>query len=82
MAETENTTSNVGEQTNGPLKATVDRPDVGDLELTIHAAHGLFKMMNLIDSDNVKADEQELRNVRHELAIAGERMTLAILDRL
>jgi len=48
----------------------------------MHAVHGLFKMLNWIDSEQIAVDEVELRNVRHDLVVAGQLMTRDILNRL
>jgi hypothetical protein len=40
-----------------------------DVQESVHVAHGLFAMMNLIDGGQVNAPEQHLSNIRHELAL-------------
>ena len=67
----------------GQLDAKPDKtPDRGDLELALHAAHGLFKTLNWINSEQIAVDEVELRNVRHDLVVAGQLMTKDILNRV
>jgi hypothetical protein len=57
-------------------------PDRGDLEMAVHAANGLFRVINLIDSGQLNTDDRELKNIRHDLAVAGQMMTQDILNRL
>jgi hypothetical protein len=62
-----------------------DKPDAGDLELAVHVANGLFVMIEWIDDGSIDfsgVDKHQVRNVRHELAIAGRMLTRDIINRL
>jgi hypothetical protein len=55
----------------------VERPDRGDLELTVHALHGIFWALDMLVNQRVAdkvACEVHRRNGIANLIVAGERL--------
>jgi hypothetical protein len=62
----------------------VERPDRGDLELTIHALHGIMWALDMLVNQRVAdkvAHERDRRNGIANLIVAGERLCEDMAER-
>jgi hypothetical protein len=62
----------------------VERPDRGDLELTVHALHGIFWALDMLVNQRVAdkvALEIDRRNGIANLIVAGERLCEDMTER-
>ena len=64
--------------------ASVKRPERGDLEMTIHALHGIFWALNMLvvhrAADNI-AHQNDLRNGIDALILAGNQLASETAER-
>lgn len=60
----------------------VDAPDLGELQMTLHVANGLFTVLDWITTGLVDNDTtaEERTSVVHELVIAGRKITDQIVS--
>ena len=65
-------------------RATVERPSKGDLEMTVHALHGIFWALNMIvghkAADGI-APERQLAEGVDGLILAGRMLTEEVIER-
>ena len=65
-------------------RASVKRPDLGDLQMTVHALHGIFWAMNMIvghkAADGI-APERQLAEGVDGLILAGRLLTEEVIER-
>ena len=65
-------------------RASVAHPDVGDLQMTVHALHGIFWALNMIvghkAADGI-APERQLAEGVDGLILAGRLLTEEVIER-
>jgi hypothetical protein len=63
--------------------STKDCPDEGDMQLALYAVRGIFTVMDWIDSGRLDeiTSKAQLRDLRHNLALAGKMVTVDITNR-
>jgi hypothetical protein len=52
-------------------KRQIDEPDRGDLEMGIHALYGVLETLNWIEHRELHKSDEELREVKDSLLLAG-----------
>jgi hypothetical protein len=52
-------------------KRQVDEPDRGDLEMGIHALYGVLETLNWIEHHELGKSDDEMREVKDSLLLAG-----------